>query len=203
MKLRLLVVLALVVAACGGTATADDTEGVATLSGDTGTQSETETASDLDPEEAMIAFTECMRDQGVEMSDPVVDADGNVRPGRAVFDGDGGPDDASRDVMEAARSACSEYLDGVTLGFERFDDTEFQDQLLAFSECMREQGIEMGDPSFGTGDEGPRRGAGLFGEGFDPEDPEFQAALEACQEQMPGFGGGFGGGPGGGPGGGN
>ncbi|MCH8991206.1 MAG: hypothetical protein IIA44_05580, partial [Acidobacteria bacterium] len=51
----------------------------------------------------------------------------------------------------------------------------------------------------GGGGDGPGGGGGgLFGGQFDPDDPEVQAALEACQDI---FGGGFG--PRGGGGGGN
>jgi len=32
-----------------------------------------------DDEAAMMAYTQCMRDQGIELLDPVVDADGNVQ----------------------------------------------------------------------------------------------------------------------------
>ena len=74
-----IVALALILAACGGAA-ADTGDGVASLEGTTVTT----TAADetADPEAAAIAFTECMRENGVEMEDPTVDADGNVIPGR-------------------------------------------------------------------------------------------------------------------------
>ena len=191
------VVMALTVAACGGTATADDAEGVATLSGDLVVGDEAAIA-EVDAETQLMLYTECMRDQGIDLSDPEVDADGNVRPGRPDFEG-GQPDDAFRDTVQEARQACDQFLEGVTLGFERFQDAEFQDQLLAFAACMREQGVDVADPDF-SGD--VQRGRGLFGEGFDPNDPDTQDALELCQSELPGqFG--AGGGPGRGPGGGS
>jgi hypothetical protein len=51
---------------------------------------------------------------------------------------------------------------------------------LAFSQCMREEGIEMGDPEF--------LGPGKFHldiAGLDTESPAFKTAQEACQGQMP------------------
>jgi hypothetical protein len=92
-----------------------------------------------------------------------------------------------------------------------------EEDALAFSECMRDQGIEdFPDPDFsdfGPGT-GPRRAeasadvdedgggangpggaviAGPFGE-IDLSDPELQAAFEACQEEQGGpFGGRIGG----------
>jgi len=81
-----------------------------------------------------------------------------------------------------------------------------QDQMLAFSQCMRDNGIDYPDPEFS--DDGGVTiigGPGEGGEGFamEPSDPAFQAAQEACQEIFRGGGPGFvigcdSGGPGGG-----
>lgn len=189
--LPMLAVIALVAAACGG---GDSDSGVASLevSGDeVAAISDGEATTDVDQEEAVLAFAACMRDNGVDMEDPTVDADGNVRlnlrgnaaPGEEGFD---------REIVGAAREACSEYLDELSFGFENRDNAEFQDQILEFASCMRENGYDMADPDFssfgpgGEGDEGegPR---GPFG-AIDPEDPAFQAGLEACQDILSGFG---------------
>jgi hypothetical protein len=55
--------------------------------------------------------------------------------------------------------------------------TDPQDVLLEFAQCMREHGIDVPDPDFSGG--GP--GGGLFGGEIDPDDPDFQAAQQACQ----------------------
>jgi hypothetical protein len=60
------------------------------------------------------------------------------------------------------------------------------EQFQAFQDCLREQGVELPDPGQGQPG-GP--GAG----GFDPSDPDFRAAMEACQDDLP-----EGAGPGGG-----
>jgi hypothetical protein len=52
--------------------------------------------------------------------------------------------------------------------------------MLAFAECMREHGIDFPDPQFDGG------AVMVGGPGIDPEDPEFQAAQEACGELLPG-----------------
>jgi hypothetical protein len=60
--------------------------------------------------------------------------------------------------------------------------------MLAFAQCMRDHGIDYPDPVFsedgGVTLIGPDEGAA----GFDPNDPAFQAAQEACQEIFGGSG---------------
>jgi hypothetical protein len=189
--LPLVAVIALVAAACGG----DDTNaGVASLDitdADAASVSEAEASAEVDQEAALLEFAACMRDNGVAMEDPTVDADGNVR---LNFRGNAGPGEEGfdRETVQAAREACAEYREVLSFGFEDRDSTEFEDQILEFAACMRDNGVDMPDPdfsSFGPGGEGgegegPR---GPFGE-IDPEDPAFQAGLEACQDILAGFG---------------
>lgn len=200
----LIAVLALVATACGGSADADD--GVATL--DDATLLDTPDASlapDVSREEALLAFTACMREAGVDIDDPTVDADGNLRiarpnSGAGAEDGDGG--NFRNEEFQAAREQCGELLEGATLGFQDQDRTEIEDQLLEFAACVRDNGYDMPDPdlsNFGTPGQG---GGGPFGN-IDRDDPAFQDATEACQDILSGFGAGGGRGFGGGPGNGN
>jgi hypothetical protein len=55
-----------------------------------------------DPQEAMLAFVDCIREHGVDMPDPRFDADGRV----SIMVG--GPDSPriDPDVMQAAQEAC-------------------------------------------------------------------------------------------------
>lgn len=64
----------LVVAACGGEGTA----GIASLQEDTAgdASSTTAAAAATDPEQAMLDFTQCMRDHGIDMPDPEVNTAG-------------------------------------------------------------------------------------------------------------------------------
>ena len=197
----LLVVLALVAAACGGGG--DEASGVASLEGDGSTNLNDSaagpdvTVDDVDPEEAMLALTQCLREQGVDIEDPTVDAEGNPQLSRPNF-GDGGPTDGFRDAMQS----CQSEIEGVTLGRGRSDLTEVQDELLEFAACVRDNGYDMPDPdltAFGSPGQGsgPGQGGGIFGE-LDFEDPSFQSALEACEDILAGFGPGGGAGPGGG-----
>jgi hypothetical protein len=173
-------VLAALAAGCGA---GSGDPGVATLEGSTTAgASTTAPAETADLEEALLAFTACMREKGFDLPDPELDAAGNVKlvsyvaaAGAAIS----GPDDAAA-LREAARS-CRGHLDGVALRFAAVDQTALQDRLLAYAGCMREHGFDMPDPDFDAGTE-PGRGnpfPGLTAEVF--RDPAFQDANEACQ----------------------
>lgn len=185
--LILVAALAVAVAACSS---ADGAE-VASLDGVSLVQSEPGEAVETNDEDAILAFAACMRENGIEdFEDPDVSADGNVQ---FRFGGGGAASDVDRETVQAARELCSEYLDGLAFGpgGGDFDETERQDQLLAFAECMRAEGIDMDDPDLSGGP----GGGGLFGD-VDLSDPDAQAALEVCQAEfggqlrVPGAGGG-------------
>jgi len=190
--------LALVAAACGGGG--DDT-GIASID-DVAVASpgDTTPTTAADAEAAMLAFAECMREQGIEMQDPQVGDDGNLRMPRPVGAGEG-TEQFDREAMMAAREACSEYLEGVAQRFEQIDETEIQDQMLEYAACMRDNGYDMPDPDFSAESMGGGPGRGFFRNmEIDRNDPAFQTANEVCMDV---FSGGFlpGGGPGGGSGG--
>ena len=188
--LRWLAVLAamlLVLGACSSDSGGDD--GVASLE-DTATEttvvaggdSEEVTVSD---QEILNEFAACMRDNGVEdFEDPIVNADGSVEFG---FGGGGELAADDREAMEAAFAECGDLIDGLSFGpgGADFDITEIEDQLVAFAACMRDQGIDLDDPDlsdFAPGGDGDGRG-GPFGD-IDIDDPDVQAALEVCQDEI-------------------
>jgi hypothetical protein len=199
----LVAAVVLTAAGCGGSGSSG---GIASLdAGDEGATATTAaTGTTMDQEQAMLDFAQCMRDQGIDMADPTVDANGNFQMMRPSGSGEGGEfNPADREAMQAARDACTQYLEGITQGFDRPDMTEMQDLMLQYAACMREHGVDMPDPDFSTTDDagGPGGRLGFDSGAFDPSDPTFQAANEACQSifganGMPGFmGGGFGGQP--------
>ena len=193
--LLLTIVLGVVAAACGGNdasavASVDDIVGgptstVASITEGTGTAPEGpgEDPAEVSTEQALLDLAACMRDEGVEIDDPQIDSDGNFRIGAIIRQAS----DADPEQIRAAMEACSEHLEGVTLGFRDFDLTELQDQMLDFAGCMRDNNYDMPDPDFtnfgpGGGGQGePGQGGGPFG-AIDPNDPEFQSALEQCQD---------------------
>lgn len=209
--------VALFAASCSG---ASANNGVATL--EDGSTTETSQANADEPaasdEDALLAFAQCMRDNGVEdFQDPVVGEGGGVTFGFGGPGGGGGGDGGpfggvDRETVQAAFEACGEDLEGFAIGpgGGDFDPSEIQDQLFAFAQCLRDNGIDVDDPEFSNfgpqvdendgqgGDGGPQFNS-PFGPNFDPSDPAVQAAIEACQGEGGGFG--IGGRPGGGPGG--
>jgi len=204
----LIAVAGLLASACGGSD--GDGDGVATLEADetaTTIVDSDQPDTDVDSEQAMLDFAACMRDNGVDIEDPTVDASGNLqfggfRPGpgedQAEFD---------RDAIGDAMEVCGESLEGVALGIGgrgEVDFTELQDTLVEYAACMRENGYDMDDPDFSGAGPGSGGGGGAFGE-IDPDDPDFVAAQEACQDLLGDtFGGpGVGGPPPGGAGGGD
>ena len=150
--------------------------------------------SEIDREEAILAFTQCLRDEGLDVEDPEVGTDGELRPPRpaSVAEGD-------RDALAAARDVCSEYLEGVTLGLEGRDTTEFSDMLLEYAACMRDNGYEMDDPDLTGFTPGSGQGGGPLSGIEDRDDPSFITADEVCRVIFTdaGFGGRGGGGGGG------
>ena len=199
---------AIVASACGGGG--DPSSDVASLSGDvTITRPIAEAVEDSSgsPEEALLAFASCMRENGLDVADPTVDAEGNLSLGRPGGGGGGAGAGFDRQAAEAAFEVCGDLLEGVTLGFGAQDRTGLEDDLLSFASCMRDNGFDMPDPDFSAtpGGAGGPGGGGPFGQ-IDRDDPAFESALETCQDELPGFAGGGGGGGGrfrGGGGGGN
>ena len=86
-----------------------------------GVPAEPDDTSDMTDEESLLAFAECMRDNGVDFPDPVVEADGTVTFGFRPGGGGEGGLAALRDIgrnpnLPAARDACSGLLEGLAFG---------------------------------------------------------------------------------------
>lgn len=193
------VVLALSLFAAACSSADESAAGVATLNdpveaeAEQAASDEAGAASDEDQEQALMEFAQCMRDNGVPMGDPTVDTEGNLSLGGGFRDVEG----LDRETIQGAREICGDLLEGVALGFQQQDRSEFEDLFLEYAECMRDEGYTDMPDSFGPGSDGP--GSGSPGEEppFDFEDPEFIAANEVCQEIFADSGiGRLGGGPG-------
>ena len=150
----LILTLALVAGACTGDS---DLPSIASLETDPpnpSAESATDADQAADSEAAMLAFTQCLRDQGIDVGDPTIDADGNLQlppiefeTSDTVTDPDELPDMSEFEEMIAP---CEEHLEGVVGSFSPGDTTEIEDMFLAYAECMRENGIDMPDPDFSS-----------------------------------------------------
>ncbi|MBA2337488.1 MAG: hypothetical protein H0V96_07005 [Acidimicrobiia bacterium] len=181
---RILLLLAAVLAAgvlgaCGG----DDAEPdeVASISGDDADQGG---SARQGIEDALLDFTACMRDQGIEVPDVQLDAAGApmIRP-----DDIAGIDLESPEV-QAAISACLSILTDAG-AFSFADDPELQallqDSLQDFAVCMRREGIDdFPDPDSSAAIPFPVTAFTAFA------NQSFQDALEVCRRQVgiPGLG---------------
>ncbi len=151
------------------------------------------TPAEISDEERLLEFAQCMRDNGVDFPDPVVEADGTIDFGRRPGGGAGGQDSEGlqaigRDPdLPAARAACSEHIEGLALGpgGQNFDEVrvELMDRLLEFAQCMRDNGVDISDPDPNAF--GPGGGAGRPFGGLDFDDADVSAAFEICGEQLP------------------
>lgn len=208
--------LVLFTAACSQSSESDEGDGVATLEdtsgsgiGDTAAaETLTDAAEEVDPEEAALAFSECMRNEGVDFPDVGVDADGrlDLRAGFAEID-------RGSDGFQAAIELCRPIIESAGFGGGNRaaigENVEIQDALLEFSECVREGGYDVGDLALGGPGPGaaggannganagegaaPQRGQGegqgAFGNrsarfasqlGLDYEDPDVAATIDGC-----------------------
>jgi hypothetical protein len=177
--LGLLFVLAMVLAACspsGGIPSVASME-----SGSDSVQDNTD-AKDIDPiadsEEAMLAFTQCLRDQGIDVGDPTVDSDGNLQlpPIEFTVESDGTDVEPQMSEFEDLIAPCEELLSGVVASGSSQGATEFEDALLEYAQCMRANGVDMPDPDFSSG-------GGIIDLGTqDGDSSSFEAADEQCRE---------------------
>lgn len=146
-----------------------------------------EELTDAEREDAMLEFTECMRDHGVDMPDPeVAEGPGGGGGAIAITNEANGPGDT--EAFEAANEACGDILSDVFGDAPQMspeEEAEMRDNMLAFAECMRDHGIDMPDPEFDSGGGAFSVRVGEPGAGgVDPSDPDFEDAQEACQDLM-------------------
>lgn len=179
-----LIGVALLAAACGG---ADDpeNEGIPSLENTVGIATTT-TVAPLAADEALLVFSQCMRDEGIPLPDIAIDAEGAPILDPALLD----TIDVESDQFTAAFDECQPILSqsqAFNIDIDPALIAQIEDQLFAFSQCMRDNGFEdFPDPAnLESGQPFPLSVLAQF------EDPAFEAAVEICQRELafPGFGG--------------
>lgn len=112
-------------------------------------------------EETQLEFAECMRAHGAEVEDP--------KPGKGLaIENIGDP------ATKKALAACDGKLGGAGQELSAAENEEFKEGWLAFAKCVREHGVDMGDPTF--------RGNGqVLLDRTATASPAFEAARDACQ----------------------
>jgi hypothetical protein len=139
--------IALIATACGSGKSASAE--VASLGSTTGTGTSPDATSPVDTQDALLKYAACMRENGIDMADPTFDADGN--PTGGGFGPDSGINPQSNE-FQTAQTACGDLLQGVTLGGgggNGFNRDAIQDGLNDFTACLRDEGLDVDDITFG------------------------------------------------------
>lgn len=155
---------------------ADTTESDASVNE---TDSEDAIADDATDEDMALAFVVCVREAGFDqMPDPTVNADGSVQlipPGQQQL--------LSNPDFQEAAEGCVDLIEEATFFANAPQISDFEDDLLAFAGCLRENGLDVDDPDLSKFV--PGQGARMFGDDFDPQDPANADAIAACQSLLP------------------
>jgi hypothetical protein len=131
-----------------------------------GGAAETESAAPNsgDDDAGRVRLQQCLRENGVDVPD---------NPGQ------GGAANVDVDALrEALEGPCRELRSEGFGNRSEEDRQEFQDRFQAFAQCMRDEGIDVPDITAGDGPPGG-------GELLDTDDPDVQAAMEQCQDELP------------------
>ncbi len=141
--LILLTTFALLLAACGTSST--DVPSLRSVE-DAQEAEPAAAAEDIlaDNEAKMMVFTQCMRDQGVDLLDPVVDADGNVGKPQLAAGAEWTEED------KATWEVCDDHLEGFIFEKNRADTSNLVDQAVELAACLREKGNDIDDPTAET-----------------------------------------------------
>lgn len=162
--------VALLLAGC---AKDDKGNGVASAGGPASASAAPSAGPSLSPQEQALKFASCMRDNGVQMEDPEVDAEGRV----SIKIGGPGMQEPDRAKMEAAQKACEKYAPFGDKGNGK-PDPAMEENARKMAQCMRDNGVEnFPDPDGGR----------VTIDGSIADDPDFPAAQEKCAKLMPGL----------------
>ena len=104
---------------------------------------------ELTDEEITTKFTACLRDQGFDVPDPVMNADGSVD----LFALRQSVVQNPEILTSPALLECVPLLAEATFAQEPSpeDEVELQDNILKFAQCLRDEGIDVPDPDFSNG----------------------------------------------------
>jgi hypothetical protein len=144
--------------------------------------------------EGALKYAKCMREHGIDMPDPQRVGSGGIKQS---FKGGS----VNRAKMEAANKDCQKYMQvGGGKAPSAAEQAKIKDATLAYARCMREHGVDMPDPKFGSGGTtfqlgGPGKKGGTTGP--NPDSPAFKRADQACHSKLAAIekGGPGGGGP--------
>ncbi len=134
--------------------------------------------------DASLRFARCMRENGVDMPDPKLDENGvTIADGGEESQGPGGGVPSRR--FRAAEEKCRRHLRNVKPPqLSEKQQEEFKQQALAHARCMRDNGVDVPDPTFSE-DGGALVNIGPDS-GINIDSPAFKRAQERCRDLMAG-----------------
>jgi hypothetical protein len=117
-----------------------------------------------------IGFSQCMRDRGHELPDPSFNEDGLPIFNEPERQNEENP------AYESDRRECRTPLNDAMVAAGVPNQKGTPDQWLAFARCMRQNGVDMPDP---TADNRFTIDGALY------DSPAWEPAAQACGEQLP------------------
>jgi hypothetical protein len=125
--------------------------------------------------EGALNFARCMREHGIDMPDPQKQPNGGIKVTQKATPG-------SQAKMQAAQKDCQKYMKaGGGKAPSAAEQAKARDATLAYTRCMREQGVKIRDPEFSKG--GVLSSVGGPGQ-TDPKSPKFKAADKVCHKYL-------------------
>jgi len=125
----------------------------------------------LSNEAIMMEYSECLRDEGVEVMDPVVNSEGFVEKPEFVEGFE-----VYKEELGAAMEVCEAILEGFTFEGKNIDRSDQIDEYLELVACLHEEGIDIDEPTASTLDTWLID----FKRTFDWDDPDTMEAYETC-----------------------
>lgn len=137
-----------------------------------------------DREEAVLAYTQCLRDQGLDVDDPVPGAAG----GRGFLRGGpgqtGGLDRLSEE-FQVAQAVCGEILEAARPEIDPVQQQERLSEELLLARCLRENGYpDYPDPAVDNDGRLQRGGQQFQDLGIDRRSASFQTARGDCAHEL-------------------
>jgi hypothetical protein len=187
--------LVLVLSACGdsaeesgsGVATLENSGSTTSAPGAAAPTSEQTRAQEEINELKLLEFSACIRGEGIAgFPDVKVDSDGAIDFAALVSTG---IDFQSQDFLDARR-VCDPLLEGIQLGANAAPDFEaINETLFEFTECLRDQGLDVGDFQLGqlvgqlqqVPPNSTREEAIAFLLGVTIDDPGVPEAIDICE----------------------
>jgi len=165
-----MVICMLFLAGCGSAS--NDVPSLSNTGKERAATSTTDTADIASDNEAkMMEFTQCLRDQGIEVLDPVVDSEGNVGKPQLV---DGSA--MGKKQWGPAWEECAVHLEGFTAERKRVDVSEQLDGFLVLAACLNDKGYDVDEPTAET----LQQWQSEFKEGLNWKDPATEKDFEEC-----------------------